>query len=139
MRIDKLLWCFRYFKTRTLASKACKDGKVTILGNKVKSSREVYSGDKICVRRNQIDYEFLILDIPKSRLGAKLLDVYRKDLTDPETLEAIKMRKSAQQYYREKGEGRPTKKDRRDLDEFFQEDAQDINEQDKNQQSKEEE
>ncbi len=121
MRIDKLLWCLRYFKTRNIATEACKKGHIRINGETAKASREVFVRDKIIVRKNQINYEFLVLDIPASRVGAKLVDLYRQDLTPPEAFEQAEIAKLAQEYYRQKGEGRPTKKDRRAIDNLFNE------------------
>lgn len=118
MRIDKFLWCTRYYKTRNIASTACKKGQVKVNGKSIKPSKDVYTGEKVIVRKNQINYEFLILDIPKNRVGAKLVDMYRKDLTPKEAFENREMLKFAKDYYRKKGEGRPTKKDRRDIETY---------------------
>lgn len=126
MRIDKFLWAVRYFKTRNIATEACKKGMVSVNGVKAKPSREVYTMDRLEVRKNQINYSLEILDIPTSRVAAKLVDIYRKDTTPIENLETAKVIQSAQQYYREKGTGRPTKKDRRDLDEYAQENQDDF-------------
>lgn len=102
-----------------MATQACKKGAVRVNGDTVKPSREVYPGDEIVLRKNQIKYQIKVLDIPDSRLGAKLVDIYRKDITPREAFEAQELCRSAQEYYRQKGEGRPTKKDRRDLDDFI--------------------
>lgn len=118
MRIDKYLWCVRYYKTRTLATTACKKGHVRVNGDVVKPSREVYAQDKIEVRLNQIKYQITVNDLPESRVGAKLVDIYRIDNTPKEQFDAQELLKLAKDYYREKGVGRPTKKDRRDIDEF---------------------
>ncbi len=118
MRIDKYLWCIRYFKTRSIATNACKKGAVKIKGASVKPSREVYPGDCIEVRKNQIHNTLEILDLPTSRLGAKLVDMYRKDTTPKEAFEKTELLKYAKDYYRKKGTGRPSKKDRRDLEDF---------------------
>jgi len=118
MRIDKYLWCLRYFKTRSIATSACKKGTVKINDIALKPSRDIYPGDKVQVRINQINYTFLILDIPKSRLGAKLVDQYRKDTTPKEAFEKLELLKYSKDYYRKKGTGRPSKKDRRDLEDF---------------------
>ncbi|MGY5851311.1 RNA-binding S4 domain-containing protein [Salegentibacter sp. F14] len=119
MRIDKFLWCVRYFKTRSLATHACKQGKVKMEGNNVKASREVFPTDKISVRKNQIDYQLEVLDIPPSRVGAKLVNLYVLDVTPKEAFEKLELLKYSKDYYRKKGTGRPTKKDRRDIDEWF--------------------
>lgn len=121
MRIDKYLWCVRYFKTRTLATTACKKGQVKVNSDVVKPSREVYPLDIIELRKNQINYKFKVNDIPSHRVGAKLVDIYRTDLTPKEQFEAQALLKYSKDYYRKKGTGRPTKKDRRDIDDFTDE------------------
>ena len=118
MRVDKYLWCLRYYKTRSIATRACKKGSVSVNGDSVKPSREVYPGDRIELRKEQVDYTLEVLDLPESRLGAKLVDIYRKDTTPKENFANKELLKYAKSYYRKKGVGRPTKKDRRDLDEF---------------------
>ncbi|MDX9704923.1 MAG: RNA-binding S4 domain-containing protein [Weeksellaceae bacterium] len=120
MRLDKFLWCVRYFKTRSIAAEAVKKNRVKINGELAKASREVAPSDKITVRKDQIDYEFEVLQLPKSRMGAKLVSLYIVDRTSKEELEKRELRRLNQDYYREKGEGRPTKKDRRDLDDFME-------------------
>jgi ribosome-associated heat shock protein Hsp15 len=124
MRIDKYLWHTRYFKTRNIASTACKKGQVKINGQVVKSSREVYPMDKINLRKNQINYELVVLDIPKNRVGAKLVDIYRKDTTPKEAFENEELLKYSKSYYRKKGVGRPTKKDRREIDDYLDDEAE---------------
>lgn len=118
MRIDKYLWATRYYKTRNQASIACKKGQVRIAGTIVKPSREVYIGDTISLRKNQINYQLEVLDIPPNRVGAKLVDLYRKDVTPKEAFENQELLKLAKDHYRKKGLGRPTKKDRRDLEDY---------------------
>ncbi|MCK0114863.1 RNA-binding S4 domain-containing protein [Gelidibacter sp. F63206] len=120
MRIDKFLWCVRYYKTRTLATEACKKGHIKINGQAVKPSREVYATDKVELRKNQINYQLIVNDIPPSRVGAKLVDIYIKDTTPKEAFEAQELLKFSKDYYRKKGTGRPTKKDRRDIDDFYE-------------------
>ncbi|GAA4276366.1 RNA-binding S4 domain-containing protein [Aquimarina mytili] len=119
MRVDKYLWCIRYFKTRSIATKACKEGKVRVNGDLIKPSREIYPMDKITVRKNQVNYELVVLDTPDNRIGAKLVDIYRKDTTPTESLQKLDLLKYSKDYYRKKGTGRPTKKDRRDIDDWF--------------------
>lgn len=121
MRVDKYLWCIRYFKTRSIATTACKKGQVKVNDSPAKPSREVYATDKIIVRKDQINYALTVLDIPPNRVGAKLVDIYRKDTTPKSEFEAQELLKYAKDYYRKKGTGRPTKKDRRDLDDIFEE------------------
>lgn len=118
MRVDKYLWCIRYFKTRNIATQACKRGAVRVNDTVIKPSREVYPGDRIGVRKNQIKYAIVVVDLPERRLGAKLVDIYRKDITPKEAFEQSEFLKYSKDYYRKKGVGRPTKKDRRDLEDF---------------------
>ena len=118
MRIDKYLWAVRYFKTRNLAATACKKGQVKINANNAKPSKEVFIGEKITVRKNQVNYVLEVLGVPPNRVGAKLVDIYRKDITPKEAFNTIEILKASQSYYRKKGTGRPTKKDRRDLEDF---------------------
>lgn len=118
MRIDKYLWTVRYFKTRSLATEACKKGRVKINDSNVKPAKEVYVGEKLNVRKNQINYQLEVLDIPKNRVGAKLVDLYRKDTTPSSEFDAQNLLKLSKDYYRKKGTGRPTKKDRRDIEEY---------------------
>ncbi len=120
MRIDKFLWSTRYFKTRSIGTDACKKGHVRINEQVVKPSREVYPMDKITVRKNQINYQFTVLDIPKSRVSAKLVDIYRKDTTPKEAFEHNQLLQYSKDYYRKKGTGRPTKKDRREIDGYLE-------------------
>ncbi|WP_149275353.1 RNA-binding S4 domain-containing protein [Pareuzebyella sediminis] len=122
MRIDKYLWSTRYFKTRNIASTACKKGQVKINDQTVKPSREVYPMDRIVVRKNQINLELTVIDIPESRVGAKLVDLYRKDTTPKEAYEHNALLQHAKAHYRKKGTGRPTKKDRRDIDDYLDDD-----------------
>ena len=120
MRVDKFLWCVRYFKTRSIATEACKQGKVRINDAIVKPSREVYPSDKLMIRKDQINYEIEILDLPPSRVGAKLVGLYINDITPKEALEKLDLLKYSQDFYRKKGTGRPTKKDRRDIDDWVE-------------------
>lgn len=121
MRVDKYLWCIRYFKTRNIATVACKKGQVKVNDVAVKPSKEVFATDKIMVRKNQINYELIVNDLPKSRVGAKLVDIFRTDITPKEAFDVQEQLKFAKDYYRKKGTGRPTKKDRRDIDDFYDE------------------
>jgi len=125
MRVDKFLWCVRYFKTRSIATNACKKGHVKINGDSVKPSRDVFPTDKIEVRKNQINYKIEVLDLPPSRVGAKLVSIYITDITPKENLEKLDLLKYSKDYYRKKGTGRPTKKDRRDIDDWFETPATD--------------
>lgn len=118
MRIDKYLWCIRYYKTRTLATTACKKGHVRVNSEIVKPSREIFPLDLVETRKNQVNYKLLVNDIPESRISAKLVDIYRIDKTPKEQFEARELLKHSKDYYRKKGTGRPTKKDRRDIDDY---------------------
>ncbi|WP_027380014.1 RNA-binding S4 domain-containing protein [Chryseobacterium daeguense] len=123
MRIDKFLWSIRFYKTRTIATEEIKKNRVSIGESVVKSSKEVKEGDVIKIRKNQIDYKIKVIQIPKSRIGAKLVPLHIKDVTDKEQYELLKIRKMSQDYYRIKGEGRPTKKDRREMDDYVENDV----------------
>ncbi len=122
MRVDKFLWCMRYFKTRSLATSIVNKNRVQVNGQVVKPSKEVMPGDRLRITKDQINYECEILQIPRSRIGAKLVPLHINDLTPIEELNKRELRNLSQNYYREKGEGRPTKKDRRDLDDYLNED-----------------
>ena len=116
IRIDKWLWMVRLFKTRTMASEACQAGKVKIAGINCKPSREIKQEDKIQVRIGQLLKSVKVLDIPKSRLPAKQVVDFYEDLTSPEEYERVKMLRTQAVEYRKHGLGRPTKRDRRQLE-----------------------
>ncbi len=118
MRVDKYLWCVRYYKTRNMVTEACKKNHITVNGHIAKPSKEVFPLDKVTFRKDQIVYEITVLDIPPNRVGAKLVDIYRKDDTPAETFAHLELLKLSKEHYRKTGVGRPTKKDRRDLDEL---------------------
>ena len=103
-----------------MATQACKKGAVRVTGDIVKPSRDVYPGDVITLRKNQINYQIEVLDLPPNRVGAKLVGLYRNDITPKEAFETNELLQYAKSYYRKKGVGRPTKKDRRDLDDFIE-------------------
>ena len=124
MRIDQYLWAVRYFKSRSIATKACKKGQVKVNDQVAKPSRKVFPTDKIIVRKEQVNLSLDVLDIPKSRIGAKLVDIYRINTTPKDAFKQNELQSLAQDYYREKGEGRPTKKDRRELDNYAEESDQ---------------
>ena len=126
MRIDKFLWSIRFYKTRTLASEEIKKNRVSIGDLKIKTSKEVKIGDEITIRKNQIDYKIKVLEIPKSRMGAKLVALHIKDITAKEQLDLLAARQESQNYYRNKGEGRPTKKDRREMDGYLETDEDSV-------------
>lgn len=118
MRVDKFLWCVRKFKTRGLSSESIKKERVTINDEIVKSSRLIKIKDQVEIHRDGIKFRYLVLDIPKSRLGAKLVDDFVKDITTQEQIEKAEFISMMKSFNRKKGEGRPTKKDRRELDRF---------------------
>ncbi len=118
MRVDKYLWCVRYYKTRNMVTEACKKNHITVNGQVAKASREVFPSDKITFRKDQINYIITVLDIPQNRVGAKLVDIYRKDETPAEAFAHLELLKLSKEHYRKTGDGRPTKKDRRDLEDF---------------------
>ena len=118
MRVDKYLWCVRYYKTRNMVTEACKKNHVTVNNQLAKASREVFPSDKVTFRKDQITYIITVLDIPLNRVGAKLVDIYRKDETPAESFAHLELLKLSKEHYRKTGDGRPTKKDRRDLEGF---------------------
>ncbi|MDA9679543.1 S4 domain-containing protein [Flavobacteriaceae bacterium] len=120
MRIDQYLWCLRFYKSRNQASLACKQGHVRIGDRLVKPSREVLIGDKVKIRKSQIWQELLVMDIPKSRLGAKLVDIYRQNITPDDAFDNANFQSLSKGPKRDKGSGRPTKKDRREMDDFIE-------------------
>ena len=117
-RIDKWLWAARIFKTRTIAAAACKKGQVSTKGSTIKASRMIKVGDVIDVRKPPITYSFRVLQAIERRVGAKLIPEILENITAPEQYEILEMSKISGFVNRAKGTGRPTKKDRRSLDEF---------------------
>lgn len=117
-RIDKWLWAARIFKTRTLAAAACKKGQVSLGGNQLKPSRMVRVGDIIDVKKPPITYSFRILQAIEHRVGAKLIPEILENITSPEQYELLEMSKISGFVDRARGTGRPTKKERRALDDF---------------------
>lgn len=118
MRLDKYLWSIRFFKTRSIATDYCKKGHIKMNDQSCKPSKEVYVNDFFSIRKNQINHRIQVLGIPESRVGAKLLYLYIKDLTPVEEFQKNELLKYSKDYYRKKGTGRPTKKDRRDIDDY---------------------
>lgn len=117
-RIDKWLWAARIYKTRTLASDACKNGRITINGALAKPSRTVKVGDKVEIKKSPITYSFRVLQTIEKRVGAKLLPEVFENVTPPEQYELLEMNRISGFVDRARGTGRPTKKDRRALDDF---------------------
>ncbi len=122
MRIDKYLWAIRIFKSRNAASIACKKGHVQIGGQNAKPSREIFVSDTISVRLQQLTTVLYIIDLPKSRVGAKLVSQYCKNVTPEASIELRKSIAENQRLSGIKGAGRPSKKDRRDLEDFLEND-----------------
>lgn len=118
VRIDKWLWAVRLFKTRSIAIEACKKSRVVMKGVAVKPSRMVKVGDIIDIRKPPITYSFEVLDLTERRMGAKLVSQYMKDVTPPSQLEILELNRISGFVDRARGTGRPTKKDRRDLEQF---------------------
>ena len=117
-RIDKWLWAARIFKTRSIAADACKNGRVTIGGINVKPSHTVKAGEVVAVRKPPVTYSFKILKTIEQRVGAKLLPEIYENVTTPDQYELLEMNRISGFVNRARGTGRPTKKDRRALDEF---------------------
>ena len=117
-RIDKWLWAVRIFKTRTIASDACKKGCVLIDNVSVKPSRMIRTGDIVQVRKPPITFSFKVLDLSDKRMAAKLVPQFMENITPPEQYELLELNKISGFVDRQRGTGRPTKKERRDLEQF---------------------
>ena len=122
VRVDKYLWAMRIYKTRSIATDACKCGRVKMNGTEVKPSRMFHVGDVFTVRKGPITYTYRILQLWGNRLGAKMVPSYLEDITPPEQLELLELARYAAQSGRDRGTGRPTKKDRREIEQFFSDD-----------------
>ena len=120
-RVDKWLWAMRVFKTRTIATEACKKGRVSIGGVAVKPSRCIKECDVIDVKKPPITYSFRVLKVTGNRLGAKLVPEYLENVTAPEQYELLEMTRISGFVDRRKGLGRPTKRDSRELSRFKEE------------------
>ena len=123
VRIDKWMWAVRLFKTRSLAAEACKKGRVSIGGSCVKPSRTVRVGDVIEVRKPPVTFSFRVLDLTESRMGAPLVPRFMENITPPEQYEILEMNRISGFVDRARGLGRPTKKERRDWEQFTHPDA----------------
>ncbi|MBR5084667.1 MAG: RNA-binding S4 domain-containing protein [Prevotella sp.] len=119
-RIDKWLWAARIFKTRSIAADACKNGRVTIAGMNVKPSRPIKVGEVVDVKKPPITYSFRILQCIEQRVGAKLVPEIYENVTDPKQYEILEMSRISGFVDRARGTGRPTKKDRRQIDAFVE-------------------
>ena len=116
IRIDKFLWSVRIYKTRSIATEACRKGRITINNISVKPSRSVFKDEIITVRKLPLIYAYRIIQPVENRVSAKLVSNYIEDLTPEEEKKKLDIRQSGMTGYREKGSGRPTKKERRNLD-----------------------
>ncbi len=119
-RVDKWLWAVRVFKTRSIATDACKKGRVQIADMPVKPSRIIKEGDVIKVKKQPVTYSYKVLKLAGKRMGAKLVADFMKDITPASELEVLEIQKNMGWFQRDRGTGRPTKKDRRELDDFIE-------------------
>jgi ribosome-associated heat shock protein Hsp15 len=126
VRIDKWMWATRIFKTRTIAAEACKKNRVAIGGVNVKPSRMIKPGDVIQVRKPPVTFSFKVLGLTERRMGAKLVCEYLENITPPEQYELLEMNHASGFVDRARGLGRPTKKDRRELEQFTDSDDFDF-------------
>lgn len=120
VRVDKWLWAVRVFKTRSIATDAVKKGRVSIDDLPVKPSRVVKVGDVVAVRKSPITYKYKVLQLSGKRMGAKLVSDFMEDVTPQSELEILEVQRNMGWFQRDRGTGRPTKKERRDLDDFFE-------------------
>src|SRR5574344_1432811 len=118
VRIDKWLWAVRIFKTRSIATDACKKGRVMMDNVSVKPSRNIRVGEVVQVKKPPITFSFRVLDLADKRMGAKLVPQFMENITPPDQYELLEMNKISGFVDRQRGMGRPTKKERRDLDQF---------------------
>lgn len=118
VRIDKWLWAVRIFKTRTIAAEACKKGRVVVDNVTVKPSRMIRIGDVVQVKKPPITFSFEVIDLSEKRMGAKLVPQFMKNVTSPEEYEILELNKLSGFVDRQRGSGRPTKKERRDLEQY---------------------
>ncbi len=120
LRVDKYVWFVRLAKTRTLATEQIQKGRIKLNDQNVKPSKEVKIGDTVSIVKNNATFSYKIKDLLDRRVGAKLVEDYLIDITDPMELEKFKTYQAAQSVYREYGTGRPSRKDRDKLDSFFE-------------------
>ncbi len=126
IRIDKYLWAIRIFKTRSIAAEAIKKGRVSIDGQTVKTSRTIKVGQVIDIKFPPVTRSFKVLALSGKRMGAKLVPDFMTEVTTPEQMELIEIQKLSFAMGRRKGLGRPTKKDRRELDKWEEQDDWDF-------------
>lgn len=121
-RVDKYLFAVRIYKTRSIAADACKKGRVTMGRTQLKPSRTFHIGDTFSVRKGPITYTYRILQLAENRIGARLVPDYLQDITAPDQKELLELARMAGQSGRDRGTGRPTKKDRREIEVFMSDD-----------------
>lgn len=119
VRFDKFVWCVRLAKTRSQATELISKGKIKLNQQQIKAAREVKENDVISLHKHNAVFEYQVLAFVDKRVGAKLVENYLRDITKPEEIEKYKTYQLSQSVYREYGTGKPSKKDRRDLDEFL--------------------
>jgi ribosome-associated heat shock protein Hsp15 len=119
LRCDKYIWAVRLAKTRSVATELISKGKIKINGLSTKPSKDIKEGDVISISKNSAVFSFKVIQILDKRVGAKLVSEYIIDCTPAEEIEKFRTYQLAQQSYRENGSGKPSKKDRRDLDDFL--------------------
>lgn len=122
VRIDKWLWAVRLFKTRSLAADACKKGRIARNGTNLKPSHNVRVGDVVMVKRPPVTYSFKVLALSENRMGAKLVPEFMENVTPPEQFEILEMTKFSINGKRDRGTGRPTKRERRQLMDYISDD-----------------
>ncbi len=120
VRIDKFLWCVRLYKTRSDATDAVKNNKVLLNGNTIKPSKEVVVGNVISIKKPPVTYSFRIKDLIANRQGAKLVNLYIDNVTPEEELKKLELAALESFAVRDRGAGRPTKRDRRDIETFLE-------------------
>ncbi|MFK7757714.1 MAG: RNA-binding S4 domain-containing protein [Flavobacteriales bacterium] len=130
MRVDKYLWTVRLYKTRSLSTKECKQNNVIVNEELIKPSRELQINDEVTLKKGPIFYSYRVLAFPKSRVGAKLVADYVVDITPDEEIKKVEMIKEANKQARNKGLGRPTKKERRAINKFLDEEDEYFSEED---------
>jgi ribosome-associated heat shock protein Hsp15 len=126
VRVDKYLFAMRIYKTRSIAADACKNGRIKMNGVELKPSRCFHTGDVFTVRKGPITYTYRVLQLCEHRLGAKLVPDYMRDETPKEQLELLELARMAGNGGRDRGTGRPTKKDRREIETFISADYDDL-------------
>ena len=119
VRVDKYLWAMRIYKTRSIAADACKNGRISMNGVQLKPSRTFKAGDVFNVRKGPVTYTYRVLQLTENRLGAKLVPEYMRDETSHQQLEILELARMAGNGGRDRGTGRPTKKDRREIEIFM--------------------